>query len=222
MKSFSSATTARAIFLIAGALLLPQEARSLDCDAVQEQVSASSRAINEIVEKIRDMECSPESIQLIDSVLQKNEQDQSAVSQSAASCDFSAEEFLRSGDSFRSEWQALRSDCAEKLAALKQAPSAVDEVRRNDEIPRAHVLDACLSISEPKDLGGLLSSCPGGEHEWTTQVGNSRKQGCPKSVYFSYVDPGTGKVGNGYSTIVSIQTCGGPASDIHATGVAEK
>jgi hypothetical protein len=79
-------------------------------------------------------------------------------------------------------------------------------------------LDANLSVSKPKEVGTLLSSCRNKKHEWLTTVRVAKKPGCPKSLFFSYVDPETGKTSDVYSTPFSVQTCGAGPASIRATG----
>jgi hypothetical protein len=112
--------------------------------------------------------------------------------------------------------------------ALNETKSACQQGAVRPSNPRpsgpspTNVSDACLSIGTPKDVGSSISGCGPGQREWLTQVRSSRKPGCPKSVYFSYTDPGTGKTQSNLSTPLSVQTCGGPATNIHATGAAER
>jgi hypothetical protein len=76
---------------------------------------------------------------------------------------------------------------------------------------RPQVSDACLSIGQ-STMSAVCSSA--GEHWYFTMVRASGQAGCPKDVFFTYMEKGKGQ--GKWATPFSVQTCGGPPQNIHA------
>jgi hypothetical protein len=111
----------------------------------------------------------------------------------------------------------VASTCIDRCGAISQQQPNASQGGNGpgDQI----VSDRCLSIGLPQ-IQSMSPNCPG-DHEWWTQVRASHAPGCPRKVYFSYVDPATGKLSGKNVTTLTVQVCGGPARSIHATGSSD-